>query len=223
MNNSENQQKPVKAKKERRTFAHIITIPLTWWFAYGYLNVRVVKGKNNLPKEGAAVVAGNHVHFADPVLVTYAQPKRQVRFMAKAELYDNIVTRILCKSYDAFPVLRGTSDLEALRTSLNILKEGKVLGIFPEGHRSRTGEIGRGKNGAVMIAYKAQVPIYPFAIYSKRKPFSPFCKYTIAFGDPVTPAELGIVEGSATEYRNATRRLMDIIKDLQAECKEARE
>lgn len=222
MENSDNSKKNKTAKKEKRTFLHAITIPLTWWFAYGYLNVKVVKGKNTLPQEGAAVVAGNHLNIADPVLVTYAQPKRQVHYMAKAELYDNIVTRLLCRGYGAFPVLRGTSDLEALRHSLNILKEGKVLGIFPEGHRSKTGVIGRGKTGAVMIAYKANAPIYPFAVYSKRKVFTPFCKYTIAFGDPVMPADLGIVEGTASEYRNATRKLMEIITELQNECKEAR-
>ena len=215
---SKNEKKP---NKEKRTFLYAATKPLVWWLVYPFFGLRVIKGKNNLPKTGGCIAAGNHIHFADPVIIAFSQ-RRQIRWMAKAELFDNGVTRVLCKGYDAFPVLRGSADGEALNTSLRTLEDGRVLGIFPEGTRSRDGKIGRGKSGTVMLAFKSKLPIYPFAIYSKRKPLSLFCGYTVAFGEPVTAEQLGVIEGTSREIREGTRRLMEIITGLHEECRAAR-
>ncbi|MBQ9993134.1 MAG: 1-acyl-sn-glycerol-3-phosphate acyltransferase [Clostridia bacterium] len=208
-------------KKDRPSFFYRFVFFLTAWIAYPLFRIKVISGKNSLPKEGACIVAGNHIHFVDPVFLSYAQ-RRQIRFMAKAELFDIPVLSALCKWYGAFAVSRGTADTKSVNTAIDILESGRVLGIFPEGTRSKDGTIGRGKAGVAMIAHRTQAPIYPFALYCKGKPFSLFCKYTIAFGDPVTPQELGLIEGTPREYREATRRLMQIITELHEKCIEAR-
>ena len=195
---------------------------LTGWLVYGLFRLKVIRGKDNIAPEGGFIVAGNHIHLADPVFLRFAQ-KRQIHYMAKAELFDKPLTRWLCSSYGAFPVVRGKADDSALNTALDILNSGKLMGTFPEGTRSKDGSIGRGKSGTVYLAYHSGKPIYPFAVYCKRKPIVPFCGYTIAFGDPVTAADLGVVEGTGKEFREATRKLMAIITDLHEQCKAARE
>ena len=205
-------------KKDKRTFLYVFAYFLTWWIVYPIFGLKVIKGKNNIPEEGGFIAAGNHRHLIDPVMLSYSQ-RRQIHFMAKAELFKNPIMKRLCKWYGAFPVNRGTADSDSLDTSLKLLEEGKVMGIFPEGTRSRTGEIGRGKTGVAMLAYKSGKPIYPFAVYTRRSPKKLFCRYRIAFGDPVTAQDLGILEGTAKEYREATRRLMSIISGLYEECR----
>ena len=219
-NNADNPAQPENAQnRERRTWLYNLTAPVSWWLVYPFFRLKIIKGKNNIPSSGGAIAAGNHISFADPICLYYAQ-KRQLRYMAKAELFKNPFLRFICRSYGAFPVDRGSADSSALETALQIIKDGKVLAIFPEGTRSKDGTIGRGKSGIALLAYQSQAPIYPFAVYAKRKPFR---HYTVAFGEPVTAKDLGIVEGTAKEFRDGTRRLMEIIRQLHDECREARE
>ena len=192
------------------------------WLAYGLFRLKIIRGKDSLPESGGYIVACNHISVADPVFLRFAN-KRQIHYMAKAELFKNPFTRWLCRSYGAFPVERGSADSTALDTAIEILDGGKVLGIFPEGTRSKDGKIGRGKSGTIFLAYRADKPIYPCAVYSKRKPLSPFSCYTVAFGEPVTVQELGVTTCTGREMREATRRLMDIISGLHEECRRARE
>lgn len=207
-------------KKDKPTFLYSFGRVLTWLIVYPIFGLKIIKGKNSIPEEGGFIAAGNHLHLVDPIALSFSQ-RRQIRFMAKAELFKNPILGSICKWYGAFPVARGTADGESLNSALKILEEEKIMGIFPEGTRVRNGEIGRGKTGVAMLAHKSQKPIYPFAVYTKRSPKLLFCKYRIAFGDPITPQELGIIEGTAKEYREATRRLMDIIRGLYEECREA--
>lgn len=208
----------MKKKKDRRTALYVIGRYLVGWIVYPIMGLKVIKGKNNMPKEGGCIAAGNHIHLIDPIVLSFAQ-KRQMRFMAKSEAFENPIVACLCRWYGAFPVKRGSADGNSLGTAMQILEEDGVLGIFPEGTRSRTGEIGRGKTGTALLAYKSGKPIYPFAIYTKRSPKMLFCRYRIAFGEPVTAQELGIVEGTAKEYREGTRKLMEIVKGLYEECR----
>jgi len=104
-------------------------------------------GTEHFPKEGGVLLCSNHIDNLDPPVVGFTAP-RPVFFMAKAELFKNPLLKKLMTSIQAFPVKRGMSDREALRTGLKYLKEDKVVGLFPEGTRNKTGEIGKGLAGA---------------------------------------------------------------------------
>lgn len=216
--------KPDKAKrkiKDRRSFFYMLSIPIAGPLVRIPFGLRVIKGKNNIPKTGAAIAAGNHIHFADPVFLFFAQ-KRQIRYMAKVELFKKRMLGWLCRSYGAFPVERGTGDNESLNKSIALLDEGRVIGIFPEGTRSKNGRVGRGKTGVIHIAYQSGAAIYPFGVFSRKRALSIGSRYTIAYGEPVTAEQLGVVNGTPREFREATRKLMDIIAELYDDCREYR-
>lgn len=214
-------EKKVKPKKDRRSFFYMLTRPIAGPLVYTLFGLRIIKGKHNMPKQGACIAAGNHIHFADPVFLYFAQ-KRQLRFMAKAELFKKPFTRWLCSNYGAFPVERGAGDSASMATSVQILKEGKVLGIFPEGTRSKDGKVARGKSGTIHLAYTTGAPIYPFAVFAVKGALKVGSKYTVAYGEPVTAAELGVINGTPKEFRDGTRKLMRIIASLQDDCREYR-
>jgi len=126
-----------------------------------------VEGLENVPLEGPVIVACNHVSYWDPVLIGCALP-RQVFFMAKDDLFEKPVLGFLIKKLGAFPVKRKQGDVSAIRKSLQILKENKVLGIFPEGTRSKSGAIQEALAGVVLIMEKSKAPILPLKVYGAR-------------------------------------------------------
>jgi 1-acyl-sn-glycerol-3-phosphate acyltransferase len=142
-------------------------------------------GYENIPQTGPVILASNHIHNFDPFLVA-APAKRFINFMAKEELFRFAPIGRLVRYLGAFPVRRGMSDKRALKTSLDITQNGGCLMIFPEGHRSKTGEIQQGLPGVAFIARKAQCPIVPIAIigpYRFRK------KLSVRVGKPFYPNE----------------------------------
>jgi 1-acyl-sn-glycerol-3-phosphate acyltransferase len=127
-----------------------------------------VEGLENLPQEGPVITAQNHMIFVDTV-VGAALIDRQVVGMSKAENYDNPLVALLFTLYGTFPVRRGEVDRQALRAALKVLREGKVLMAAPEGTRSKTNALQRGKDGLSYIAVKAGAPIVPIAIWGQEK------------------------------------------------------
>ncbi|MFS0880986.1 lysophospholipid acyltransferase family protein [Metabacillus niabensis] len=140
-----------------------------------------VEGLENFPKEGGVFLCSNHISNFDPPIVGITAP-RQVLFMAKAELFKVPVLNVLLKNFGTFPVNRGGSDREALRTGLKILKEGNVLGFFPEGTRSKNGELGKGQSGAGFFALRSNAAVVPCAIVGKYKPFRTL---RVIYGQPI--------------------------------------
>ena len=140
-----------------------------------------VIGKENFPTDGGVLLCSNHISNLDPPTVGIAAP-RQVHFMAKEELFSAPVLGKILPHINAFPVKRGMSDREALRKGLSILKEGKVLGLFPEGTRSETGEIGKGLAGAGFFALRSKAQIVPCAVIG---PYKPFKRLKVVFGKPI--------------------------------------
>ncbi len=125
-----------------------------------------IEGLENLPQEGPVITAQNHMIFVDTV-VGAAFIRRQVVGMSKVENYRNPLVALLFRLYGTFPVRRGEVDRMALRAALKVLKEGKVLMAAPEGTRSKTNTLQKGKDGLSYIAVRAGAPIVPIAIWGQ--------------------------------------------------------
>lgn len=131
-----------------------------------------ITGKENIPSEGAFIVAANHLSILDPVILSFITD-RPIHFMAKAELFKTKFTKWLFESVKTIKVERGTNDISAIKKSLTVLKKGQILGLFPEGTRTSGKNIESSvKSGAVMLAHRSKINILPIAIHSDYKLFS---------------------------------------------------
>ena len=119
-----------------------------------FFRARVI-GKENLPAEGPVILAANHLSNWDPPFLACFIP-RHVHYMAKTELFENPIFSAMIRSCHAFPVKRGAADRGAIKMAMQVLKGGSVLGVFPEGTRSRTGEMGKAEAGGCPVCLHEQ-------------------------------------------------------------------
>ncbi|HEY4549962.1 MAG TPA: lysophospholipid acyltransferase family protein [Bacillus sp. (in: firmicutes)] len=169
-----------------------------------------VIGKENLPSEGGVLLCTNHIHNFDPIVVGITSP-RPIHFMAKEELFTVPILGKIMPLINAFPVKRGLSDRGALRKGLGILKEGNVLGLFPEGTRSKTGELGEGLAGAGFFALRSNAHIVPCAIIG---PYKPFKRLKVVYGKPIDMEEYR--KNKATPEQTTELIMMEINKLILA-------
>ena len=140
-----------------------------------------LEGGENIPKEGALILAPNHRSYYDPVMAGIIC-KRPIRFMAKSELFENKLFGALITKLGAFPLQRGRGDVAAIKAAFSILKEGNVLLMFPQGKRIKDGTRGKLKTGVAVIAHKMQVPVVPVCISGE---FKFRHKVTVSCGKPI--------------------------------------
>jgi 1-acyl-sn-glycerol-3-phosphate acyltransferase len=142
-------------------------------------------GVERVPLEGGIVIAANHFSWIDPPSLGAVSP-RPVFFMAKVEAHRVPGLGQLLRSFGAFPVRRGESDREAVRTMREIVSSGNALGMFVEGTRQRSGVPGKAQPGAAMVALNESVPIVPAAIHgSQYWRIGNFAPVSIAWGEPM--------------------------------------
>ena len=145
-----------------------------------------VYGVERVPLEGGIVIAANHFSWIDPPAVGAASP-RPVFYMAKVEAHRVPGLGQLLRSFGAFPVRRGESDREAVRTMREIVSSGNALGMFVEGTRQKSGVPGKAQPGAAMVALNESVPIVPAAIHgSQRWKIGNFAPVSVAWGEPMS-------------------------------------
>jgi 1-acyl-sn-glycerol-3-phosphate acyltransferase len=145
-----------------------------------------VYGAGRMPVAGGIVVASNHFSWIDPPVLGAASP-RTLYMMAKVEAHRVPGLGELMRSFGAFPVRRGESDREAVRTMRRIVADGRALGMFVEGTRQRSGIPGRVEPGAAMVAINEAVPLIPVAIHgSQRWRVGNFAPVSVAWGKPMT-------------------------------------
>ena len=174
------------------------------------------KGEENLPADGGYVLSANHMSNLDPwPLAIPLYPERQVRFMAKAEIYKRPLKWVLDEA-GAFPVHRGLGDEAALNRAIELARSGEVVAIFPEGTRRNKGSKKRRprpRTGAARVALTAEVPLVPAAIGGTES-LMKLGPLRVAYGPPVELDDL-----KHTELREAskiaTERLMDAIHSLE--------
>ena len=141
----------------------------TWVRGLLLLNTsRKVQGKANVPRHGAFILASNHLNNADPPILTGTTPRRIV-WMTKAEWFKTPVIGGMFRMARFIPVRRFEADLQALRKAQDALREGLVLGMFPEGTRSRTGTLGTPEPGTALIALRTGAQIVPVAIWGTER------------------------------------------------------
>ncbi len=162
-----------------------------------------IKGKENIPSQGAFLLCSNHMSAMDPILIA-AGCKRQLTFMAKEELFKVFLLGHLIKALGAFPIKRGRGDAAAVMATLKIMKRGGATLIFPEGTRMKKGERKEVSGGIIRLAIQSGVPIVPAYV----------TKNTVTYGKPISYDEYVENVQDAGKMQALADNLMDTIYSL---------
>lgn len=170
-----------------------------------------IQGEEHMPKEDGFVLCSNHMSNYDPLTVAAFIP-REVRFIAKKELFHKRMMAKLLFSLGAFPVDRETTDMKAFKTAIKLLKNNEVLGIFAEGTRVKEGEAKAAKAGVAMFAMKAGVPIVPVAVSSTYRFRS---TVHIRYGEPISLEEYQGQKLTTELMEEITENVMEKIREMK--------
>lgn len=172
-----------------------------------------IEGAENIPQDRALVMASNHRSYADPVILTMPM-KKPVTYMAKEELFKNKLFGWFITKLGAFPVKRGTGDMQVIDDAVAILNSGRHLVIFPEGTRSKDGKVGKGKTGVAMIAAKSGADVLPCGIIFEGEKLHFRSKLTLKFGKVIPASEIAIEDASPKALKEVKKRIMGEITEL---------
>ncbi len=172
-------------------------------------------GTENIPKDGGFLICANHIAAKDVILIA-ACSTRQIRFIAKKELFKVPILGGLIKRFGAIKLDRGGSDVGAIKKAVELAKNGEAVAIFPQGHRypGVNPADTPTKNGAALIAYHTGCDILPVCIKTKNNKYKFFRKVEIIFGRPIKNCELNFDKGGSTEYKKATEIIFNNILSL---------
>ncbi|MFD7920854.1 lysophospholipid acyltransferase family protein [Streptomyces sp. NPDC059740] len=188
-----------------------------------------VEGLEHVPEEGAAIIASNHLSFADHFVMPAMVPRR-VTFLAKAEYFTGrgikgLLTAAFFRGVGQIPVDRsgGAAAQAALRAGLGVLRSGRLLGIYPEGTRSHDGRLYKGRTGVAAMALEAGVPVVPCAMIGtfeaqptgRRLPRA--MRITIRFGEPMDFSRFASLADDRTALRAVTDSVMDAVRRLSGQ------
>ena len=178
------------------------------WFKIVY---RVeIKGLENIPKDGALIFCGNHRSYLDPPLMV-STAKRDMKFLAKEELYNNKFLAFLGWVFEAIPVKRDEKDVAAIKTSLKDLKEGKCIALFPEGTRNGLEKGEKVKDGVAFFAVRSGAKVIPCGIKGGTKEQR---KMTITYGKPLDYREYKAQAKDKEILEKVTNEIMENILEL---------
>lgn len=175
-----------------------------------------VVGQENIPADGA-IVAANHTAMMDVLVLSVAMGGRQVRFMAKKELFRIPLVSSLIRSLGAFPVDRAGADVGSIKTAIGLIENGELLGIFPQGTRQggkdpRTTPV---KAGVGLIAYHTRGCVLPVMIENDKMKVTMFSKTRVTIGKPLYYDDLGFSDGGRAEYTRAAENIFAHICELK--------
>lgn len=178
-----------------------------------------VSGVEHIPAEGAFILCSNHIHSYDPAVLALCIRHRQLRFMAKKEIFRNPVRKWFFGSMGAFPVDRKAADLPSYRNALKALKEGYGLLMFSQGTRMKELDINSAKGGVALFAVKANVPIIPAGIAGTYRPFS---SLHVRFGAPIYLEEYYGKRLKSEQIDEIMVGIMSVVGDLTKKTKETK-
>lgn len=176
-------------------------------------------GLDNIPDKGGLLICPNHIAAVDVIIVACVVRTRQIRFMAKAELFKVPLLGGLIKALGAYPIRRGEGDVGAIKKTISLLKDQNTVGMFPQGTRFKGVDPHNStvKHGAGMIAHRGGVPVLPVAIITKGHKVSLFKRVDVVFGKPISPDALGFESGNRAEQIAASEKIFAEILKLHEE------
>lgn len=170
-----------------------------------------VIGKENLKIDGGCVIISHHISNWDPIILGFIVKHKPVCYMAKEELYKNPIAKRFLLSLHTIPLARNKGDVQAVKAALQAIKAGRILGIFPEGTRSSTGEILQFQQGAALIALRGKAPVIPVFIKGNYKPFH---RIKVFVDKPIMLSDYVGDKISGIAIKNATQILQDKITEM---------
>ncbi|HGE71143.1 TPA: 1-acyl-sn-glycerol-3-phosphate acyltransferase [Candidatus Poribacteria bacterium] len=198
-------------------FCHVITRPL-----FKSLFKFQVFGAKNVPKTGGAILMMNHASYLDPIFIG-AAVDRNLFYMARSTLFKPGFVDKFLRSFNAFPVQLGAPDRGAIKKALQILEQGNLLLIFPEGTRSVDGTLGKAQDGVGFIAYRTKAEVIPVFIDGTQKALPrgakmlKTAKITVSFGKPINMDVYRSCEPSREIYSKIGEEVMARIGELKRE------
>jgi 1-acyl-sn-glycerol-3-phosphate acyltransferase len=187
------------------------------WIVLGSRRRLHVEGLENVPATGPAILIGNHIATADPPVIGAQVRRLDVHYMAKSEVFRTRFARFFLKGWNTFPV-----DRKALERALQVLREGHIVVLFPEGSRSRDATLTRGFPGAGFIALRSGVPVVPVAIWGseavlpKGHILPRSAHVHIRFGEPVRIPRRR-PDGRRVSNQEAVDQLLQAVADMLPE------
>ena len=177
-----------------------------------------VRGAENepSPSAGACLIIANHRTWADPIYLCIALKHRQPHFMAKKELFRIPLLNLLIRALGAYPVNRGGADVGAIKYTIEMLKAGVSVGMFPQGHRFNGVDPRKTsvKTGAAMIALKAGVPVLPVFIKVKNNKHFFLCRKEVIVGKPISVEEMNYDPEAVGEFQRIADYLFERVCEL---------
>lgn len=170
------------------------------------------KGLENFPSDQNCIILGNHIHAFDPLMVAIYYKHNEIHFIGKESLFRNRFIGAFLRKLHAFPVNRGETDMKAMRASMQVLRDGHVLGIFPEGHRQADQQVKSLETGVAVMALRSDVPVVPVYIRGKYRPFG---KLRLAVGAPIDLSDLRSGRADMQALETVKSRIMDTLDALK--------
>jgi 1-acyl-sn-glycerol-3-phosphate acyltransferase len=180
-----------------------------------------IRGAENIPDTGGVMIASNHASYLDPPVVGSGYRGRPVHFMARNTLWKPGFGKWWMDSVGCIPVARGTGDRRALTVTIKMLKDGKVVSMFPEGTRTEDGELQEAKGGVAFIIEKSKCVVVPayidgsYEAHAKGAKFIKPKKLTITYGKPITQEDFQALGSGRDAYDAHAALIMQRIADLK--------
>ena len=169
-------------------------------------------GAENEPENAPFVVCANHISVKD-VLILAACMKHQLRFLAKAELFKVPILSGIIKACGAIPIERGKGDVGALKKSIAVLRDGEVLGLYPQGHRYPGVDPAETEpqGGVGLVVSRAKCSVLPVCIQPKGFKIKAFRKTYVTIGKPIPFEEFAMTDNNKSEYDRVARQVFDSV------------
>jgi 1-acyl-sn-glycerol-3-phosphate acyltransferase len=216
----------LKIRRSKTYFSIFTFIRFSVYILFKIIFRMKVYGRENIPTSGRLILCSNHLSYIDPVMMGLCI-KRQICFMAKAQLFTNKFVTAVVTWFNAYPVNRGAFDRQAIRNSVAILNAEQMIGLYPEGTRSTDGVIREGHHGVGLISIMACSPVLPVAITGSNKIIQKphkrlfFPQIRIAFGKPIDTTSIIKQYNNKQASEIITLQIMSEIKKLYEEIKNA--